>query len=78
MPDELVHEGGSVPATIASGVATAIGAVGGVIKRYTNSSSPAGSRRGGGMGRGGGGGNGSGGGRGGGGRGMNKQNKRRR
>ena len=77
MPDEPVHEGGSVPAAIASGVATAIGAVGGVIKRYTNSSSLTGSRRSG-TGRGGGRGSGSGGGRGGGGRGMNKQNKRRR
>ncbi len=75
--DKPVQENVSVPAAIASGVATAIGAVGGAIKRYTNSSSLTGSRRGGGMGRGGGG-NGSGGGRGGGGRGMNKQNKRRR
>ena len=77
VPDETAQETASVPAAIASGVATAIGALGDAVKRYANSSSPAGSRRGGGMGRGGGG-NGSGGGRGGGGRGMNKQNKRRR
>ena len=75
--DKPVQETTSVPAAITSGVATAIGALGDAVKRYANSSSPAGSRRGGGMGRGGGG-NGSGGGRGGGGRGMNKQNKRRR
>jgi len=78
VPDETAQEAASVPAAIASGVATAIGALGDAVKRYANSSSLAGSRRGGGMGRGGGG-NGSGGGRGGGGgRGMNKQNKRRR
>jgi len=77
VPDEPVHESGSVPAAIASGVATAIGAVGNAIKRYASSTSTK-SRQGGGMGRGGGGGSGSGGGRGGGGRGMNKQNKRRR
>ena len=76
-PDKPVQETTFVPAAITSGVATAIGALGDAVKRYANSSSPAGSRRGGGMGRGGGG-NGSGGGRGGGGRGMNKQNKRRR
>ena len=70
MPDEPVQESRSVPAAIASGVATAIGAVGGVIKRYTNSSSSTGSRRSG-MGRGGGRGSG-------GGRGRNKQNRRRR
>ena len=78
VPDKPVQESGSVPAAIASGVATAIGAVGDAIKRYTNSSDPTGSRRGG-MGRvGGRGGSGGGGGRGGGGRGITKQNKKRR
>lgn len=70
VPDEPVQESRSVPAVIASGVATAIGAVGGAIKWYTNSSSSTGSRRSG-MGRGGGRGSG-------GGRGRNKQNRRRR
>ena len=76
--DKPVQETTSVPAAIASGVATAIGAVGNAVKRYASSSTSTGSRRDGGMGRGGGRGSGSGGGRGGGGRGMNKQNKRRR
>ena len=72
--DKPVQETASVPAAIASGITTAIGAVGDAIKRYASSSTSTGSRRGG-MGRGGGRGGGSG--RGGGGRGMNKQNKRR-
>ena len=76
--DKPVQETAPLPAVVASGVATAIGALGDAVKRYASSSSPTGSRRGGGMGRGGGRGSGSGGGRGGGGRGMNKQNKRRR
>ena len=69
--DEPAQGTASVPAAVASGVATAIGALGNAVKRYASSSSPTGSRRDGGMGRGGGR-------RGGGGRGMNKQNKRRR
>ena len=75
--DKPMQETASLPAVVASGVATAIGALGNAVKRYASSSTSTGSRRGGGMGRGGGRGSGSGGGRGGGGRGMNKQNKKR-
>ncbi len=64
-PDTPMQETASLPAVVASGVATAIGAVGDAVKRYASSSSPTGFRRGGGMGRGGG-------------RGMNRRNKRRR
>jgi len=71
VPVETVKE--NVPVAIVSGIATAIGSIGGAIKRYTNSNASTGSRqdstrRGGGYG--------SGRGRGGG-RGMNKQKKRR-
>ncbi len=53
VPDEMVRENVSVPAVIASGVATAIGSVRDVINRYTNNSATTGTRRDG-MGRGGG------------------------
>ncbi len=76
VPDEIVQENESAPASIASGVATAIGSVRDAINRYTNSDTTTGSRRGG-MGRSGGGGRG-GGGRGGGSRRMNKRNKKKR
>ena len=53
VPDEMVRENVSVPAVIASGVATAIGSVRDVINRYTNNNTTTGPLRGG-MGRGGG------------------------
>jgi ferredoxin len=75
---QTVQVNTSVPATIASGIATAIGFVGDAIKQYMNYSTLTGSRKGS-IGRisGRGHGAGRGCGRGGGGRGMNKQNKRR-
>jgi len=74
VPAEAVNENVPVPAAIVSGIASAIGSIGGAIKQYTNSRDPTGSRQGS-TGRGGG--RGSGRGRGGGGRKMNKQSKRR-
>jgi hypothetical protein len=75
VPDVMVQENLSVPAAIASGVATAIGTVRDAVNRYMNSGSTNGPRRSG-MGRGGGHSGGSG--RGGSSRWMNKRNKRKR
>ena len=72
--DEIVQENVSVPAVIASGVATAIGIVKDAINRYTNSGTNTGPRRSG-KGRSG---SRGGGGRGGGSRRINRQNKRKR
>jgi NAD-dependent dihydropyrimidine dehydrogenase PreA subunit len=75
---QTVHVNASVPATITSGIATAIGFVGDAFKQYMNNSTLTGSRQGSiGRGSGRGRGDGRGSGRGGGGRRMNKNNKRR-